>query len=87
MSDGESVFRSLREALLSTEFVNFRPSVVAAALLYMDRECKGKVKLWPSSLMHLTGISITDIDFQAALYAARRLNSNIYNTPLGPLDS
>jgi len=83
---GESIFGCLREALLSPEFVNIRPSVVAAALLYQDRESKGKVKLWPSSLMHLTGINVSDADFQAAVYAARGLDSGIYKTPPGPLD-
>ena len=81
MGDGTSIAASLREALLLPEFVNIRPSVVAAALLYQDRESKGKVKLWPSSLQHLTGIDVSDPEFQAALFAARQLETSMYKTP------
>ena len=86
MGDGASISACLHEALSVPEFVNIRPSVVAAALLYQDRKFKGKVKLWPSSLMHLTGIDVSDTEFQAALFAANKLESNIHSTPPNVLD-
>lgn len=58
------------------ELANIRPSVVAAALLYQDRESRGRVKSWPSNLMHLTQIRVTDPEFQAALAVIHSLKDN-----------
>lgn len=82
LGDGVSVFSRMHDCLFVPELVNIRPSVIAAALLYQDRESKGKVKSWPSSLMHLTQIHISDREFQAALNIVNSLeNNNPYLTP------
>ncbi|GMH35501.1 hypothetical protein BSKO_03369 [Bryopsis sp. KO-2023] len=77
-----SVFNLLQDALLRHEFLNFRPSVVAAALLFHDRKARGRVKFWPSSLAHLTDIHDTaSAEFLGALQAAMSLDSSPYLTP------
>eukprot|EP00210_Caulerpa_lentillifera_P002371 g2274.t1 len=76
LGDGASVFSRIHDCLFVPELVNIRPSVIAAVLLYQDRESKGKVKSWPSSLMHLTQIHVTDREFQAALNIINSLDDN-----------
>ena len=41
--------------LYDTTFLNCRPSVVAAAVLYAERRLRGCVPFWPSMLAKLTG--------------------------------
>eukprot|EP00210_Caulerpa_lentillifera_P004588 g4378.t1 len=82
LGDGASVFNRIHDFSFVPELVNIRPSVIAAALLYQDRESKGKVKSWPSSLMHLTQIHVDDREFQAALTIFNSLdNNNPFLTP------
>jgi len=81
MGGGASVNALLREALLSKQLINISPSVTAAAILYLDRKLKGKVRSWPSSLMHLTGIDENDECFQQAVNAVSCLAYSLLNTP------
>jgi Cyclin, C-terminal domain len=43
------------EALFDSTLLNYRPSVVAAALIYAERQQRGAVPFWPAALSHLTG--------------------------------
>ena len=44
-----------RQVISDPEFLTYRPSVVAAAVLRVDRQYTGVVPPWPSSLQLLTG--------------------------------
>lgn len=44
----------LREALAGREFLNCRPSVIAAAVVYADRRARGIIPFWPSVLAKMT---------------------------------
>ncbi|BDA45635.1 probable pentatricopeptide repeat-containing protein At2g31400, chloplastic at N-terminal half [Coccomyxa sp. Obi] len=69
-----SAFLSLkalaRAALQQSELLNYRPSVVAAAVLYADRLAHAELPLWPSCLAHLSGYSTTATPELAAAIAA-----------------
>lgn len=39
-------------------FLNCRPSVIAAALLYVERRSRGIIPFWPSMLAKLTGYQV-----------------------------
>ena len=43
------------EALFDSTLLNYRPSVIAAALIYAERQQRGAVPFWPAALSHLTG--------------------------------
>mmetsp|Transcript_1709 Transcript_1709/g.3843 ORF Transcript_1709/g.3843 Transcript_1709/m.3843 type:complete len:233 (-) Transcript_1709:1088-1786(-) len=45
----------LDAAVAAPDFLNFRPSVTAAAVLYAARTRAGELPLWPSSLAAVTG--------------------------------
>lgn len=59
-----------RVALQQSELLNYRPSVVAAAVLYADRLARAELPLWPSCLAHLSGYSTTATPELAAAIAA-----------------
>jgi hypothetical protein len=59
--------------MLNTEFLNYRPSVTAAAVLYCDRVKKGVLPFWPGSLAALTGYSNAGTpELAAAIAGAQR---------------
>ncbi|GAX81604.1 hypothetical protein CEUSTIGMA_g9032.t1 [Chlamydomonas eustigma] len=63
-----------REVVFEPEFMNYRPSVVAAAVLYASRTACGLVPSWPSCLLLLTGYDETNNpEFLAASSAAMRI--------------
>lgn len=62
----QSLIGFMRAALVQSDLLNYRPSVVAASVLYMDRLSRGELPFWPSSLAHLTGYSITQTPELAA---------------------
>lgn len=43
------------ESLMDVGFLNCRPSMVAAGILYTYRRCRGIVPCWPSVLAKMTG--------------------------------
>ena len=59
-----------RAALQQSELLNYRPSVVAAAVLYADRLARAELPLWPSCLAHLSGYSTSATPELAAAIAA-----------------
>ncbi len=59
-----------RAALVQSELLNYRPSVVAAAVLHADRLARAELPLWPSCLAHLSGYSATATSELAAAIAA-----------------
>ena len=46
------------EAVPDMSFLNCRPSVVAAAVLYVERRARGAIPFWPSMLAKLTGYKV-----------------------------
>lgn len=75
----------LRLTLPSTTFLNFRPSIVAAAVLYVERRSRGAVPLWPVALAQLTGMYDLGVpEFIAAIKATESLvqaNSSVFVPP------
>lgn len=55
----QSLMGFMRAALVQSDLLNYRPSVVAASVLYIDRMTRAELPFWPSSLAHLTGYSLT----------------------------
>ena len=39
-------------------FLNCRPSVIAAAIIYAERRARGIIPFWPSMLSKLTGYQV-----------------------------
>lgn len=59
--------------MASNELLNYRPSIVAAAALYMARVQQGVLPLWPTSLASLTGTHETlTPEFFSAISAMRK---------------
>lgn len=47
--------RQVTEALTDMAFLNCRPSVIAAAVIYAERRARGIIPFWPSMLAKLSG--------------------------------
>jgi pentatricopeptide repeat domain-containing protein 1 len=61
-------------AAMDAEFLNYRPTITAAAALYCERLQKGLLPFWPSSLAGLTGYSNAQTpELAAAINGAQRL--------------
>jgi hypothetical protein len=61
-------------AAMDAEFLNYRPTITAAAALYCERLQKGLLPFWPSSLAGLTGYSNARTpELAAAINGAQRL--------------
>jgi hypothetical protein len=61
-------------AAMDAEFLNYRPTITAAAALYCERLQKGLLPFWPSSLASLTGYSdVRTPELAAAINGAQRL--------------
>ncbi|KAK9842201.1 hypothetical protein WJX81_000257 [Elliptochloris bilobata] len=75
-----------RAALADAEFLNFRPSVLAAALLYAERRGRGALPFWPAALAQLTGHThAATPELAAAIAAAQRLCERMgLGAPLPP---
>jgi len=76
-----------RAALADAEFLNFRPSVLAAALLYAERRGRGALPFWPAALAQLTGYAHAGTpELAAAIAAAQRLCERVgLGPPAAPL--
>lgn len=69
-------------ALYSPSFLNFRPSVTAAAVLYLYRVKQGLVPFWPFGLTNLTGIEDLNVpEFSGAVQAANNLEMSTNAIP------
>lgn len=61
-------------AVTDGEFLNYRPTITAAAVLYCERLHKGQLPFWPSSLSGLTSYSNARTpELSAAIGGAQRL--------------
>eukprot|EP00878_Enallax_costatus_P010093 GHUV01010535.1.p1 GENE.GHUV01010535.1~~GHUV01010535.1.p1 ORF type:complete len:668 (+),score=216.47 GHUV01010535.1:1319-3322(+) len=68
-------------AAMDKEFLNYRPTITAAAVLYCDRLQKGLLPFWPSSLATLTGYSnARTAELAAAISGAQRLCKQLLQT-------
>lgn len=67
-----------RDALIDMAFLNCRPSVIAAALLYVERRSRGAIPFWPSMLAKLTGYQdMSTPELSVAIKAAQRVGTTV----------
>ena len=60
-----------------TSLLNCRPSIVAAAVVYVNRRERGAIPFWPSSLSRLTGYNdMGALELSVAIKAAQRITSS-----------
>ena len=70
-----------------TSFLNCRPSIVAAAVVYVNRRERGAIPFWPSSLSRLTGYNdVGALELSVAIKAAQRITSSSRYTGEGADD-
>lgn len=64
----------VNDCLTDMAFLNCRPSVIAAALLYVERRSRGIIPFWPSMLAKLTGYQdMSTPELSVAIKAAQRM--------------
>ena len=69
-------FDLVMKALEDMAFLNCRPSVIAAAILYVDRRDRGIIPFWPTMLAKLTGYQdMSTPELSVAIKAAQRLKN------------
>jgi pentatricopeptide repeat domain-containing protein 1 len=68
--------------LSDVAFLNCRPSVIAAAVLYVDRRSRGVIPFWPTMLAKLTGYQdISTPELSVAIKAAQRVGRAANGSP------
>lgn len=73
-SDIHDSLELVSRAVTDNEFLNYRPTITAAAVLYCERLHKGHLPFWPSSLSGLTSYSNARTpELSAAIGGAQRL--------------
>ena len=73
-----SAFALVREMLSDMTFLNCRPSVIAAAIMYAERRHQGIIPFWPSMLAKLTGYQdMSTPELSVAIKSAQRLCSRL----------
>lgn len=73
-SDIQDSLQLVSRAVTDAEFLNYRPTITAAAVLYCERLHKGHLPFWPSSLSGLTSYSNARTpELSAAIGGAQRL--------------
>jgi hypothetical protein len=73
-------------AAMDAEFLNYRPTITAAAVLYCQRLQKGLLPFWPSSLATLTGYSNARTpELAAAINGAQRLIKQLVGSKRGEI--
>ncbi|KAK9820095.1 hypothetical protein WJX72_006068 [[Myrmecia] bisecta] len=71
-------FTLIRESLSDMAFLNCRPSVIAAAVIYAERRSRGIVPFWPSMLAKLTGyMDMSTPELSVAIKAAQRMCARV----------
>lgn len=69
-------FRLVDDCLGEMAFLNCRPSVIAAAVLYTDRRARGVIPFWPTMLAKVTGYQdMSTPELSVAIKAAQRMVS------------
>jgi pentatricopeptide repeat domain-containing protein 1 len=72
--DIQDVLELVARTVTDNEFLNYRPTITAAAVLYCERLHKGHLPFWPSSLAGLTSYSNAHTpELSAAIGGAQRL--------------
>eukprot|EP00887_Chlorella_sp_A99_P002575 scaffold6.g2575.t1 len=72
------------DSLTDMAFLNCRPSVIAAAVLYVERRARGIIPFWPSMLAKLTGYQdMSTPELSVAIKAAQRLAGRAGLAPHG----
>ena len=72
--DIQDCLELVAQAVTDSEFLNYRPTITAAAVLYCERLHKGHLPFWPSSLSGLTSYSNARTpELSAAIGGAQRL--------------
>lgn len=72
--DVKDCLQLVSRAVTDNEFLNYRPTITAAAVLYCERLHKGHLPFWPSSLSGLTSYSNARTpELSAAISGAQRL--------------
>ncbi|KAL4532208.1 hypothetical protein Ndes2526B_g08827 [Nannochloris sp. 'desiccata'] len=67
-------FRLVDDCLGEMAFLNCRPSVIAAAVLYTDRRARGVIPFWPTMLAKVTGYQdMSTPELSVAIKAAQRM--------------
>lgn len=73
-ADIQDTLELIARAVTDNEFLNYRPTITAAAVLYCERLHKGHLPFWPSSLSGLTSYSNARTpELSAAIGGAQRL--------------
>jgi len=73
-----SAFALVGEMLSDMTFLNCRPSVIAAAIMYAERRNQGVIPFWPSMLAKLTGYQdMSTPELSVAIKSAQRLCSRL----------
>ncbi|GMH40845.1 hypothetical protein BSKO_08749 [Bryopsis sp. KO-2023] len=77
----------IEESMTDVTFLNCRPSVVAAAVLYAERRSRGIIPFWPSMLAKLTGYQdMSSPELTVAIRGAQKLCQRLstkINKPIG----
>ena len=69
-----SAFALVHGSLVDAQFLNCRPSVVAAAIIYAERRSRGVIPFWPSMLAKLTGyVDMSTPELSVAIKVAQQL--------------
>jgi hypothetical protein len=69
-------FSLVDDCLGEMAFLNCRPSVIAAAVLYTDRRARGVIPFWPTMLAKVTGYQdMSTPELSVAIKAAQRMVS------------
>lgn len=72
--DVQDCLELVARAVTDSEFLNYRPTITAAAVLYCERHCKGQLPYWASSLSGLTSYSNARTpELSAAIGGVQRL--------------
>ena len=72
-AEQRGVFQLMSQCLFDNDFLNYRPSVVAAGVLYAQRRASGQLPFWPSVLATLTAYSPAHTpELNAAIAGATR---------------
>ncbi len=72
----------MTESLTDMAFLNCRPSVIAAAVVYAERRGRGIIPFWPSMLAKLSGYQdMSTPELSVAIKAAQRLAASAGPSP------
>lgn len=78
-----NAFTLVTESVTEITFLNCRPSVIAAAVIYAERRARGIIPFWPSMLAKLTGYQdMSTPELSVAIKAAQRMCNRLVRPAL-----